>query len=156
MIFFITIQIGWKIRFALIRIVIKWSLPHFAHDTTAVLLWHVKKLVVICWSLIELQQYEFSILFDQHFAGNIYICIFLERTFVYFDFILIWFIISLEIVTKSLYHMQYPIEYAHCFVLLFNGGLVMYQFVVDLCNSFPHFHPSWHSGWLYDAPVPTI
>ena len=39
--FSITIQMWWKFHFALIQILIKWSLQYLAHGTTAGLSWHV-------------------------------------------------------------------------------------------------------------------
>ena len=41
------IQIRWKFRFSLIHILLDWSLQNFAHDTTAVLSWHVQNCVAI-------------------------------------------------------------------------------------------------------------
>ena len=37
-----------------LKILTKWSLQNFAHDTTAVLLCHVQNFVVISWPIIEL------------------------------------------------------------------------------------------------------
>ena len=39
--FSLVIQIRWKLHFALIQVVAKWSLWNFAHGTTAVLSWSV-------------------------------------------------------------------------------------------------------------------
>ena len=62
--FSITIQMWWKFHFALIQVLIKWSLQNFAHDTTAGLSWHVHNFVVICSTVIELELNEFSIEFE--------------------------------------------------------------------------------------------
>ena len=48
----------WKFCFPLAWIQPKWSSQDFAHDITAVLLWHVHKFVAIWWPVIELQQCE--------------------------------------------------------------------------------------------------
>ena len=62
--FSIAIQIRWEFRFALISILMQWSLQNFAHDTTAVLSWHVQKFVAIWWPATELWQGEISIEFE--------------------------------------------------------------------------------------------
>ena len=62
--FSIAIQIRWKFRFTLISILIQWSLQNFVHGTTAVLSWHVQKIVAIWWPATELQQDEVSIEFE--------------------------------------------------------------------------------------------
>ena len=51
--FSITIQMWWKFHFALIPILIKWSLHYLAHGTTAGLSWHMPNFVVIWLSVIE-------------------------------------------------------------------------------------------------------
>ena len=45
--FSIVIQIRWKFHSALIKVFEKWSLWNLAHDTTAVLLWHVQRFVAL-------------------------------------------------------------------------------------------------------------
>ena len=64
MILSITIEIRWKFHFALIQILMKWSLQNSAHDTAAELPCHVQKFVVIWWPVIQLQQYKLSIEFE--------------------------------------------------------------------------------------------
>ena len=54
--FCILIQIWWKFNFALIQIVVQWSLGNHAHVTTTVLSWHVQNFVSIWLSAIELHQ----------------------------------------------------------------------------------------------------
>ena len=44
-----TIQIWWPIHYALIQIIMKWSLQNFAQVMTAVLSWHVQTFVMIQW-----------------------------------------------------------------------------------------------------------
>ena len=62
--FSITIQKWWKFHFALIQILIKWSLQNLAHGTTAGLSWHVPNFVVIWSPLIKLELNEISIEFE--------------------------------------------------------------------------------------------
>ena len=62
--FSITIQMWWKFHFALIQILIKWSLQYLAHGTTAGLSWHVLNFVAIWSSVIELELNEISIEFE--------------------------------------------------------------------------------------------
>ena len=50
----IPIQMWWKFCFVLIQNLMNQSVQIFAHDTTAVLLWHVQKLVMIPWPVVEL------------------------------------------------------------------------------------------------------
>ena len=45
--FSIAIQIRWKFRFTITSILLQWSLQNFVHGTTAVLSWHVQKIVAI-------------------------------------------------------------------------------------------------------------
>ena len=61
--FSVAIQIRLKFRFTLASILIQWSQQVFALGTTAVLSWHVQKLVAIWWREKELEQGEFSIEF---------------------------------------------------------------------------------------------
>ena len=61
--FSITMQMWWKFHFALIQIIIKWSLQYLVHGTTAGLLWHVPNFVAIWSSVIELELNEISIKF---------------------------------------------------------------------------------------------
>ena len=51
--FSITFQMWWKFHFALIQILIKWSLQYLAHATTAGLSWHVPNVVAIWSSVVE-------------------------------------------------------------------------------------------------------
>ena len=60
----ITIQMWWKFHFALIQVLIKWSLQNLAHGTTAGLSWHVPNFVAIWSTVIELELNEFSIEFE--------------------------------------------------------------------------------------------
>ena len=53
--FAITIQMWWKFHFALIQVLIKWSLQNLAHGTTAWLSWHVPNFVAIWLIVIELE-----------------------------------------------------------------------------------------------------
>ena len=62
--FSITIQMWWKFHFALIQVLIKWSLQNLAHGTTAGLSWHVPNFVAIWSTVIELELNEFSIKFE--------------------------------------------------------------------------------------------
>ena len=62
--FSITIQMWWKFHFALIQILIKWSLQYLAHGTTAGLSWHVPNFVAMWSSVIELELNEISITFE--------------------------------------------------------------------------------------------
>ena len=62
-VFSIAIQIRWKFLFTLISILIRWSLWHFVHGTTAKLSWHVQKFVAIWWPVTELQLGEVAIEF---------------------------------------------------------------------------------------------
>ena len=62
--FSIAFQIRWKFRFTLISSLIEWWLQNFVHGMTAVLSWHVQKIVVIWWPPTELQQDEVSIEFE--------------------------------------------------------------------------------------------
>ena len=62
--FSIAIQIRWKFRFTLTSTLIPWSLQNFVHGTTAVLSWHVQKVVAIWWPATESWQGEFSIVFE--------------------------------------------------------------------------------------------
>ena len=62
--FSITIQMWWKFHFALIQILIKWSLQYLAHGTTAGLSWHVPHVVAIWSSAVELELNEISITFE--------------------------------------------------------------------------------------------
>ena len=62
--FSIAIQIRWKFRFTLTSTLIPWSLQNFVHGTTAVLSWHVQKIVAIWWPATELWQGEVSIVFE--------------------------------------------------------------------------------------------
>ena len=62
--FSITIQMWWKFYFALIQILIKWSLQYLAHGTTAGLSWHVPNFVAIWSPVIELKLIEISIEFE--------------------------------------------------------------------------------------------
>ena len=48
--FSIAIQIRWRFRFALTSILIQLSLQNCVHGTTAVLSWHVQKVVAILWT----------------------------------------------------------------------------------------------------------
>ena len=50
--------------FALIQILMKWSLHNFVYDTTAVLSWHVQNFVAIGSPTIELQLNEFPVEFQ--------------------------------------------------------------------------------------------
>ena len=52
-----SITIQFQFPFALLKIVILWSLQNF--DMTAVESWYVQNLVAIWWPVIELQQYKF-------------------------------------------------------------------------------------------------
>ena len=63
-VFSIAIQIRWKYRFTLTSILIQWSLQKFVHGTTAVLSWHVQKIVAIRWPATELWQGKVSIEFE--------------------------------------------------------------------------------------------
>ena len=60
--FSIAFQIRW--RFTVISSLIEWSLQNFVHGTTAVLSWHVQKIVAIWRPATELQQDEVSIEFE--------------------------------------------------------------------------------------------
>ena len=62
--FSITIQMWWKFHFALIQVLIKWSLQNLAHGTTAELSWRVPNFVAIWSTVIELELNEFSIEFE--------------------------------------------------------------------------------------------
>ena len=62
--FSITIQMWWKFHFALIQILMKWSLQNLAHGTTAELSWHVPNFVAIWSPVIELELNEISIEFE--------------------------------------------------------------------------------------------
>ena len=62
--FSITFQMWWKFHFALIKILIKWSLQYLAHGTTAGLSWHVPNVVAIWSSVVELELNEISITFE--------------------------------------------------------------------------------------------
>ena len=62
--FAITIQMWWKFHFALIQVLIKWSLQNLAHGTTAWLSWHVPNFVAIWSIVIESELNEFSIEFE--------------------------------------------------------------------------------------------
>ena len=62
--FSITIQMWWKFHFAIIQILIKWSLQSLAHGTTAGLSWHVPNVVAIWSPVIELELNEISIKFE--------------------------------------------------------------------------------------------
>ena len=62
--FCIIIQIWWTYNFDLIQILIKWSLPIFAHDTTAMLLCHMQKLLAMWWPVMELQIDESPMKFE--------------------------------------------------------------------------------------------
>ena len=62
--FSITIQMWWKFHFALIQILIKWSLQYLAHGTTAGLSWHVPNFVAIWSPVIELKLNEIFIKFE--------------------------------------------------------------------------------------------
>ena len=62
--FSITIQMWWKFHFALIQIIMKWSLQNFAHGTTAVLSWHMQHFVAIGFPAIELQLNKIYIEFE--------------------------------------------------------------------------------------------
>ena len=52
--FSIVIEIRWKIHLALIQTVVRWSLWSFAHNTTAVLSWHVLNFVAIWYPAMQL------------------------------------------------------------------------------------------------------
>ena len=60
-----TIHIWLKFHFTLSQILINWSLQNFAHDTTAVLSWHVQKFVVIWWPVIEIFSIKFELLMNR-------------------------------------------------------------------------------------------
>ena len=62
--FSITIQMWWKFHFALIQVLIQWSLQNLAHGTTAGLSWHVPNFVAMWSSVIELELNEISITFE--------------------------------------------------------------------------------------------
>ena len=62
--FSITIQMWWKLNFALIQVLIQWSLQNLAHGTTAGLSCHVPNFVAIWSTVIELELNEFSIEFE--------------------------------------------------------------------------------------------
>ena len=53
----------WKFRFNVTTILTQRSLQNVVHGTTAVLSWHVQKLVAIVWPATELQQGEISMEF---------------------------------------------------------------------------------------------
>ena len=53
-----------KSRFAFTTILTLWLLQSFVHGTTAVLSWHIKKILVIFLPVIELQLCKFSIEFE--------------------------------------------------------------------------------------------
>ena len=52
-IFSIGIQIRWKVFSGLTQVIVKWSLWHFAHGTTAVLSWYVQNFVAISYPTME-------------------------------------------------------------------------------------------------------
>ena len=63
-VFSIAIQIRWIFRFTLTSILMQWSLQNVVHGTTAVLSWHVQKIVAIWWPATELWQGEVSLEFE--------------------------------------------------------------------------------------------
>ena len=57
----ITNQMWRKIHFALIQILMNWSLHFFAHGTTAALSWHVQKFIAISSPGMELHEINFTL-----------------------------------------------------------------------------------------------